>query len=108
MAVNKKIKKKIWVYGNLEIINNEKAKEITLKLYNETLKDYWSDRRKVVEDLYQDLSFPFPENIKKKEFELLKEYSIESYVNYISSWSAIEDYYKKNENTDLLLNFKNE
>jgi hypothetical protein len=77
-------------------------------LYEETLKDYWSDRRKHVENLYKNLPMPYPNNVVKKEMDIIKEFKIEDFVKYISSWSAIEDYYKKNKNTRLLEEFKEE
>ncbi len=79
-----------------------------LELYSGTLKNYWNERRKHVDEFYKNLPLPYPKTVKKVEFEYLREYSIENYVKYVSSWSAVEDYYKKNKDSTLLEDFKKE
>ncbi|HEY1772024.1 MAG TPA: class I SAM-dependent methyltransferase [Gammaproteobacteria bacterium] len=70
--------------------------EITEQLYTGILGDaYWPLERKHVERGYADLDFPFPE-IELPRFNMEVQWSFEAYVGYLRSWSAAQNYIKKN------------
>jgi len=66
------------------------------RLYEGILGDaYWPPERKHVERGYADLAFPFPE-IELPRFNLEVQWPLEGYVGYLRSWSATQNYIKKN------------
>jgi len=65
-------------------------------LYEGILGDtYWPPERKHVERGYADLPFPFPE-IELPRFDMEVRWPLEGYVGYLRSWSATQNYIKKN------------
>jgi len=69
---------------------------VTEELYNGILGDaYWPPERKHVERGYADLAFPFPE-IELPRFSMEVRWTLEGYVGYLRSWSATQNYLKKN------------
>lgn len=70
--------------------------EVTERLYNGILGDaYWPPERKHVERGYADLAFPFTE-IELPRFQMEVQWTFEGYVGYLRSWSATQNYIKKN------------
>ncbi|HEU5399343.1 MAG TPA: class I SAM-dependent methyltransferase [Gammaproteobacteria bacterium] len=68
----------------------------TERLYNGVLGDaYWPPERKHVERGYADLAFPFPE-VELPRFQMEVQWDLEGYVGYLRSWSATQNYIKKN------------
>ncbi|HEY3644075.1 MAG TPA: class I SAM-dependent methyltransferase, partial [Gammaproteobacteria bacterium] len=65
-------------------------------LYEGVLGDaYWPPERKHVERGYADLDFPFPE-IELPRFNMQVRWDFANYVGYLRSWSATQNYLKKN------------
>jgi len=70
--------------------------EVTEKLYNGILGDaYWPPERKHVERGYADLPFPFP-GVELPRFQMEVRWTLEGYVGYLRSWSATQNYIKRN------------
>jgi len=68
----------------------------TERLYNGILGDaYWPPERKHVENAYRDLDFPFT-RIDLPLFHMEVRWTLEAYVGYLRSWSATQNYIKKN------------
>jgi SAM-dependent methyltransferase len=75
---------------------NSGVDEVTEQLYNGILGDaYWPPERKHVERGYADLAFPFTE-IELPRFQMEVQWTLEGYVGYLRSWSATQNYIKKN------------
>ncbi|HEX2668942.1 MAG TPA: class I SAM-dependent methyltransferase [Gammaproteobacteria bacterium] len=73
------------------------------RLYEGILGDaYWPPERKHVENGYRDLDFPFT-RIELPAFSLEVRWGFEAYVGYLSSWSATQNYIKKNGTSPLEL-----
>jgi SAM-dependent methyltransferase len=76
---------------------------ITERLYSSILGDaYWPPERKHVERGYADLAFPFTE-IELPRFQMEVQWTLEGYVGYLRSWSATQNYIKKNDQDPLEL-----
>ena len=77
--------------------------EVTEELYDGILGDaYWPPERKHVERGYSDLDFPFTE-IELPRFSMEVRWTLEGYVGYLRSWSATQNYLKKNREDPLEL-----
>ncbi|HSN18178.1 MAG TPA: class I SAM-dependent methyltransferase [Gammaproteobacteria bacterium] len=81
-------------YGNCRV---EPAVDAVMEqLYEGVLGDaYWPPERKHVERGYADLPFPFPE-AELPRFTMEVRWDFESYVGYLRSWSATQNYIRKN------------
>ena len=60
-----------------------------IEFYQNTLKDYWPPERRLVEEAYQSIDFPFQE-ITAPKMEMNETWSIEAVKGYIKTWSAVK------------------
>jgi ubiquinone/menaquinone biosynthesis C-methylase UbiE len=90
----------------LNYFDNTKASDITKHYFDVVLDQYWHPRRKVLDNLYKEISFPY--TVERRIFQYVKEMTIENYINYIKTWSAVITYQEKNGNLDFLIQFEKE
>ena len=96
----------VWCYGLTRI--STAVDELVDYLYEPVLGSYWPAERKLVENAYRDLDFPFSE-MAAPTFELEKSWSLEELLAYLESWSALQRYVKANEKhplADLISEFR--
>jgi len=77
-------------------------------LYELVLGLYWPAERKLIENAYSDLEFPFSE-LAAPEFEMEKSWTLEELLPYLEPWSALQRYVKANEKhplTELVSEFR--
>ena len=84
----------VWGYAILTV--NEQIDPPFLDFYYHTVGPYWDAARKLVEEEYRNVPFPFG-NIETPAFELKVEWSLEQFSGYLSSWSATRNYIKANQ-----------
>jgi hypothetical protein len=84
----------VWGYGLCKI--NHEVDEVFLDFYNNTVGPYWDNARKLVEDEYRSLPFPF-EQIQSPEFEIIVEWTLDQFMGYLTSWSATQKYIKSHK-----------
>jgi hypothetical protein len=88
-----------WGYALCKI--NPAIDKLFLHFYHDVVGPYWDDARKLVEDEYRSISFPFKQ-IPSPEFQLDVEWTFDEFVGYLSTWSATQKYIKSNGNDPLL------
>jgi ubiquinone/menaquinone biosynthesis C-methylase UbiE len=86
-------------YG-LNYIDDDTDKVIRY-LYTDILGDYWDKERKYIDETYKTIPFPF-EEIHTPAFSMQYQWSMEELLGYLSSWSAVQRYIKKNNGKDPL------
>lgn len=64
------------------------------RFYFDVIYPYWDAERKVVEDQYRTISFPF-EEIETPVFKIELDWSIRDLHGYITTWSAVQNFIKK-------------
>jgi ubiquinone/menaquinone biosynthesis C-methylase UbiE len=64
--------------------------------YNNVIYNYWEKESRFLEKAYKDVYFPF-ENMKYQRFEIREEWSKSHYFSYLSSWSFLKKFIKKND-----------
>jgi ubiquinone/menaquinone biosynthesis C-methylase UbiE len=57
--------------------------------YKNTTGPYWDESRKIIDDKYQNLSFPF-ECIPNPGFSMEVTWNAHNFMNYLNTWSAIQ------------------
>ncbi len=83
-----------WMYGRRDI-SPAIDDIISKKLYKEILGDYWDQERKLVDDNYTTIPFPFVE-IKSPGFEIRFEWSMAELEGYLNTWSALQKFISLN------------
>jgi ubiquinone/menaquinone biosynthesis C-methylase UbiE len=82
-----------WAYG-LHSISVEIDNLMHL-LYEDILGSYWPKERKIVENRYQDIPFPF-EEIQAPVFRIELDWSMSELVGYLYSWSSVQKFIREN------------
>lgn len=84
----------VWTYNLLQI--NPRVDELIRHLYSDILGDYWAFERKLVENGYRDLDFPFACR-PTPEFAMQSHWTLQQLLGYLSTWSAVKSYREKND-----------
>lgn len=82
-----------WAYG-LQSISWE-VDNIIHSLYEDILGPYWSKERKIVEDKYQGLPFPF-EEIEAPVFKIELDWNLTELMGYLYTWSCVQEFIHRN------------
>jgi hypothetical protein len=91
----------IWCYG---LLNTDKEiYNLFIDFYENTLGSYWEPERKIVENGYRDINFPF--EIKSENFSIDLNWKKTHFIGYLSSWSSVQKYIEQNKE-DPLIKFK--
>jgi SAM-dependent methyltransferase len=79
----------VWCY-ELQRVSPE-VDEIISRFYRETVGPYWTPERKLVEDGYHTVEFPFAE-FDAPSFAMTTEWSLQQQLGYLGTWSAVGRY----------------
>lgn len=86
-------------YGVLNLPNH--LNDRFQKFYWQEIGPLWPAERKLVDNAYRDLDFPFNE-FKAPEFSIELEWDINQLLGYISTWSAVKAMRQQNKESILL------
>lgn len=75
-------------YGML-YTGNAEADRLVRRFYSDTVGAYWPFERRIVEDGYRSLPFPF-EEIAPPPIEMEAFWSLDDLAGYIDTWSAVK------------------
>jgi SAM-dependent methyltransferase len=92
----------VWGYAMLTV--DPHIDKFILGFYNDTVGPYWDNARRLVEDEYRSIEFPF-ETIASPPFSIKVEWTLEELAGYLSSWSATQNFIK-NRGVDPVEPFK--
>lgn len=70
-------------------------------LYKETLGSYWDPERRYIDAKYQTIPFPFSE-MACPEFEMAHHWTLEEFIGYLSTWSALKHYMAETKKNPLI------
>lgn len=79
----------LWGYNLLQI--DPDVDRIVTYLYRETVGPYWDAARRLVDESYQTIEFPFRE-IPAPPLAMEFEWTREQLAGYLSTWSAVQGY----------------
>jgi len=92
----------VWGYDLLKI--SDSIDSIINHFYTSVVGPYWDPERKLVDQRYASMAFPFHE-IEAPLFEMQFEWTLGELEGYLSTWSAVQKYVKemeKNPVTELM------
>jgi len=78
-----------WGYALLTV--NPVVDELLLQFYHLKAGPFWDSARRLVENHYRDISFPFPA-IDCPEFYIRANWTLDQFSGYVTSWSATQKY----------------
>jgi ubiquinone/menaquinone biosynthesis C-methylase UbiE len=81
-----------WAYG-INQVENDVVNELVQEFYSNTVGPYWPPERKLVEDGYRTISFPFTE-ITPPTFRMETRWTLDELLGYFSTWSATNRFMK--------------
>jgi SAM-dependent methyltransferase len=79
----------LWGYGRLCLPGG--MDEIFRRFYGETVGPWWPPERKLIDNGYRALDFPFAE-IAAPDFFIEVEWDLPRLLGYLSTWSAVKGY----------------
>ncbi len=82
-----------WAYG-LHSISAE-VDTIVHLLYEDIVGPYWPKERKIVENRYEDIPFPFQE-IDTPIFRIELDWNLSELIGYLYTWSSVQKFIEKN------------
>lgn len=83
-----------WGYGLVQIDTAIDA--IMLDFYRNRIGPYWDPQRKYIDNEYATLPFPFT-NGQRVSFTAYRNWTLERFLAYLSTWSAVRQYIYENE-----------
>jgi ubiquinone/menaquinone biosynthesis C-methylase UbiE len=81
-----------WAYGVNEVEGGA-VNKIAQDFYADTVGPYWPPERKLVEEGYRTIPFPFPE-ITPPPFRMEARWTLDELLGYFSTWSATNRFIK--------------
>ena len=79
----------VWSYDLCQV--DQGVDRVTGHLYGELLDDFWPPQRRLVEDRYRSVNFPFSRQAAP-DFYLRRSWRREHFLAYLRSWSATQRY----------------
>lgn len=70
---------------------NEQIDQILNNKLHTIIKDYWSEKNRLVIDGFKRIDFPF-KKINSPEFEINLSWKLKDMISYINTWSAVKKY----------------
>ncbi|HYG18254.1 MAG TPA: class I SAM-dependent methyltransferase [Ohtaekwangia sp.] len=83
----------VWGYAMLSI--GDPIDECLIDFYTHVVGPYWDGARKLVDDRYRTIEFPF-EELTPPEFSIAVSWDRDRLAGYLESWSATQKYIQTN------------
>jgi len=81
----------IWCYGFFQTPQEELKLKSALQEFYNTINPYWPPEKKLIDDQYRTIPFPFSE-IKSPQIFMQQEWNINQLVGYLETWSSTQRY----------------
>ena len=82
----------VWMY-NLVTIDPE-IDTMIYHLYDKILQDYWPGERRLLEQGYAMIDFPF-EEVEVPDFSMTMQWNQQQLLGYLQTWSAVREFIKQ-------------
>jgi ubiquinone/menaquinone biosynthesis C-methylase UbiE len=85
----------IWAYG-IDVVEGDDVNQIVQDYYSNIVGPYWPPERKLVEEGYRTIPFPFTE-VTPPAFRMELRWTLDQLLGYMSTWSATNRYIKEKD-----------
>jgi len=82
----------VWAYG-INTVEGNAINAMVQDFYSNVVGPYWPPERKLVEEGYRTLPFPFTE-VQSPDIEMHARWTLEQLIGYFSTWSATNRFIK--------------
>jgi ubiquinone/menaquinone biosynthesis C-methylase UbiE len=89
----------VWVYATNRL-EGEQVDALVQDYYSNVVGPYWPPERRMTENGYQTIAFPFPQ-ITIPSFRMEARWTLDQLLGYFSTWSATNRYLKANGHNPL-------
>jgi SAM-dependent methyltransferase len=76
----------VWTYGGMRM-PDEALDELLLQFNREVVGPYWPPERRLVDEGYRTLPFPYPQ-LEPPDFHMEQQWPLPRLLGYVRSWSA--------------------
>ena len=83
----------VWCYNLLHV--HPRVDILLYRYYTEIVGPYWPPERKLTEEGYSTVSFPFEEE-EVPTFEMDAEWNVDDLIGYLRTWSSSQSFLEKN------------
>ena len=83
----------VWVYATHRV-EGEEVDSVVQDFYSNVVGPYWPPERKMTEDGYRTISFPFPEMARVPSFSMQVRWTLDQLLGYFGTWSATNRFLK--------------
>lgn len=84
----------VWCYGFMDM--DPAIDTVVQHLYADIVGPYWEPERRLVEDGYDSVSFPF-QRLDAPPFETVLEWTLDGLLGYLRTWSAVRAYAREHD-----------
>ena len=89
----------VWTYGLTKI--DPTIDRVIWHFYADVLGAYWPPERRIVEERYQTIPFPFHE-LPAPELVMTAQWNLDDLVGYLGTWSSVQKYSEQHAANPLL------
>jgi ubiquinone/menaquinone biosynthesis C-methylase UbiE len=82
----------VWAYG-INVVEEDAVNQLVQDFYANIVGPYWPPERKLVEEGYRTITFPFTE-ITPPAFRMEARWTLDQLLGYFSTWSATNRFIK--------------
>ena len=94
------------IYGHtLPNIQHDECKDLVDNFYRNTLRGYWHDNRKLIDECYRNVSLPLPLT-EQQDIDINTTSSVDEYFGYVDTWSGYQSYLTAHPGTTVLADLK--
>lgn len=83
----------VWSYDLMHV--SPEIDALDRRLYEDVVGPYWPPERKMVEDLYRGIPFPFAE-MEVPALDMAMDWTLDQLTGYMGTWSAMQRYRRAN------------
>lgn len=84
----------VYGYGNVQLLNDA-CNSLVRNFYVDTLKGCWHKERQHIDNEFANVVLPFS-NTERHDTEMVKTFTLEDFIGYVSSWSGYQKYCELN------------
>lgn len=88
-----------WGYGNAQI--DPVIDPVFYHFYEIIIGPYWDSKRKLVDEGYASIPFPFDEAVHQN-FTIRRNWDLDRFLNYLRTWSSVQKYIRQHGNDPVL------
>lgn len=83
----------LWSYGPLHV-ESEDVDRLIQRFYHETVGPFWPPERRLVDEGYRELAFPYPD-IPPPPLRMQQHWPLPRLMGYVRTWSATKRYIER-------------